>query len=61
MQLKNDGPFNNLRKWVGQFYKPREEARLVQQALNGVHPVRDFPQPSRDLRERGYEDGLYGC
>ncbi len=60
MQLKTDGPFNNVRKWVGQFYKSREDARMVQQELNGVYAVQQFPQPSRELREKGYEDGLFG-
>jgi 3-ketosteroid 9alpha-monooxygenase subunit A len=59
MQLKTDGPFNLVRKWVGQFYKTREDARAVQQELNGVHPVQKFPQPSMELRERGYEAGLF--
>ncbi len=60
MQLKKDGPFNTVRKWVGQFYMPREEAKLRQQELNGVYPVLDFPQPPRSYQEEGYEKGLFG-
>lgn len=60
MQLKKDGPFNMVRKWVGQFYKPREEAKLVQQELNGVHAVLDMPQPSKSWQEQGFEIGLFG-
>lgn len=59
MQLKTDGPFNLVRKWVGQFYMPREQALALRAELNGVHPVHKFPQPSTALRETGYETGLF--
>jgi len=60
MQLKTDGPFNTVRKWVGQFYMPREDAGQLRQQINGVYPVTNFPQPPRDWQEKGYEDGLFG-
>ncbi|MDY0006760.1 MAG: Rieske 2Fe-2S domain-containing protein [Spongiibacteraceae bacterium] len=59
MQLKKDGPFKTVRRWVGQFYKPQEEARAVQQELNGVYPVLDFPQPDKSWIEQGFEKGLF--
>src|SRR5690606_937056 len=59
MQLKKDGPFKTVRQWVGQFYKPQEEARAVQQELNGVYPVLDFPQPDKSWIEQGFEKGLF--
>ena len=60
MQLKTDGPFNTVRKWVSQFYMPREQARQLQQELNGVYPVLNFPQPSDEIRNRGNAEGLFG-
>ena len=60
MQLKTDGPFNTVRKWVSQFYMPREQARQLQQELNGVYPVLNFPQPSEEIRNRGNAEGLFG-
>ncbi|MFM7785639.1 MAG: Rieske 2Fe-2S domain-containing protein [Gammaproteobacteria bacterium] len=59
MQLKTDGPFNTVRKWVGQFYMPREDARQLREQINGVYPVTNFPQPPRDWQQKGYEDGLF--
>jgi len=60
MQLKTDGPFNTVRKWAGQFYKPRADAKVLQQELNGTYPVLDFPQPPRSWQEQGFEKGLFG-
>jgi 3-ketosteroid 9alpha-monooxygenase subunit A len=60
MQLKKDGPFNTVRKWAGQFYKPRADAKALQLELNGTYPVLDFPQPPRSWQEQGFENGLFG-
>lgn len=59
MQTKNDGNFKTLRKWVGQFYMSREDAKGVQAELNGVLPVQDFPQPSMEARDAGFEEDCF--
>ena len=46
IQTPHDGRFRAVRKWVSQFYMPREEAEAVQQALNGVLDVPGFPNAS---------------
>lgn len=61
MQLKKDGPFRKVREWVSQFYMPREEAKALQQELNGVYPVQDFPQPSSSWQEEGFERDLFSA
>ncbi|MAT91162.1 MAG: (2Fe-2S)-binding protein [Halioglobus sp.] len=59
MQTRNDGHFNIQRKWVSQFYMPAAEARKVQEEINGVLPVAEFPQPSRAGRDAGFEDDCF--
>lgn len=59
MQLKSDGPFRTVRKWVNQFYMPREDAKKVQQELNGVLPLENFPQPDKKWQEEGFEKDCF--
>lgn len=59
MQTKKDGQFRAMRKWVGQFYMSAEAAKQVQEDINGVLAVPDFPQPNTTLRDAGFEDDCY--
>ena len=59
MQLKTDGPFNMVRKWVGSFYMPREQGHDLQQQLKGVQAVHNFPQPPARYQEQGFESDMY--
>lgn len=59
MQMKKDGPFNKVRRWVSQFYMPREDAKAIQQELNGIHAVLDFPQPEGDRKGGDFESELF--
>ncbi|MCG8537207.1 MAG: Rieske (2Fe-2S) protein [Pseudomonadales bacterium] len=59
MQTKCDGNFKTLRKWVSQFYMSREDAKGVQAQLNGVLPVTDFPQPTMEARNNGFEEDCF--
>ncbi|PIE40647.1 MAG: (2Fe-2S)-binding protein [Gammaproteobacteria bacterium] len=59
MQTPKDGKFLAVRKWAKQFYMPREDAKVIQDKLNGVLPVRDFPQPTMDARNEGFEDDCF--
>jgi 3-ketosteroid 9alpha-monooxygenase subunit A len=60
MQLKTDGPFNMVRKWVGSFYLSREEGAALREQMKGVQPVHNFPQPPRSYQEQGFESDMYG-
>lgn len=59
MQSPKDGNFRATREWANQFYMPRAEAKGVQEKFNGVLPVKDFPQPTMEAREAGFEDNCY--
>ncbi|NRB37538.1 MAG: Rieske (2Fe-2S) protein [Pseudomonadales bacterium] len=59
MQMKTDGPFRTVRQWIGQFYKNAEDGKVVQQEVNGIHPVLGFPQPTAELKESGFEDDCF--
>jgi len=59
MQLKTDGPFRTIRKWVGQFYMPREAAKAVQEELNGVVAALNFPQPDPKWQQEGFENDCF--
>ncbi|TNF35370.1 MAG: (2Fe-2S)-binding protein [Gammaproteobacteria bacterium] len=59
MQTPKDGNFRAVREWASQFYMPREEAKKIQQKYNGVLPVKDFPQPSMEARNAGFEDNCF--
>lgn len=59
MQTPNDGNFRAVREWAGQFYKPRSEAKAIQEKFNGVLPVKDFPQPTTEARDKGFEDNCF--
>lgn len=59
MQTKNDGQFKTQRKWVSQFYMSADEAKAVQSELNGVVAINDFPQPTTEARDAGYEDNCF--
>ena len=55
LQTKHDGQFKTQRKRVSQFYMSAAEAAAVQQELNGVHCIEDFPQPTLKARDAGFE------
>jgi 3-ketosteroid 9alpha-monooxygenase subunit A len=57
IQLKTDGPFNLGRKWYKQFYETKEGAKAVQESVNGVHHIQDFPTPS-GVTEK-LEEGIF--
>ena len=38
---------------------PREDAKKVQEKFNGVMPVKDFPQPSTEARDNGFEEDCF--
>lgn len=57
MQSKNDGRFRQVREWVSQFYMPLASVKKVQQKLNGIVAVPNFPRPSLEAREAGFEEG----
>ena len=59
MQTKNDGQFKHQRKWASQFYMSAEEARKVHTEVNCVLPVLDFPQPTTEVRDGGFEDDCF--
>lgn len=59
MQSKNDGQFKSNRKWVSQFYKSATEGEKIQQEINGVLPVNDFPQPTTEARDNGFEEDCF--
>lgn len=59
MQMKTDGPFRTVRKWIGQFYMSAEAAKAVQEEVNGVHTVMGFPQPSQEQKESDFEDDCF--
>ncbi|CAA0099154.1 putative 3-ketosteroid-9-alpha-monooxygenase, oxygenase component [Halioglobus japonicus] len=58
IQTPHDGRFRTLRKWVNQFYMPREEAALVQSELNGILPVPGFPDASQH-KEGDFESDCF--
>ncbi len=60
MQLKTDGPFNSVRKWVGSFYQPRDQGQALREQMNGVQAVHNFPQPPRSYQEQGFESDMFG-
>jgi 3-ketosteroid 9alpha-monooxygenase subunit A len=55
MQTQHDGRFRTLRQWVGQFYMALDDARKVQQSIDGVHTVPGFPDASQR-----HSDGFEG-
>lgn len=57
IQLPGDGPFATVRKWYRQFYAARSDIAGLQQVVNGVHNIRDFPVPDTTAMalERGLE------
>jgi 3-ketosteroid 9alpha-monooxygenase subunit A len=59
MQLKTDGPFRKVRTWANQFYNNAEGAKAIQQEINGVHEVLNFPQATTEKRDEGFEDDCY--
>jgi hypothetical protein len=59
MQTPHVGNFRTVRQWVRQFYNPRDKAKEIQAELNGIHTVKDFPQPTTELRDAGYEDDCF--
>lgn len=59
LQTPKDGQFRKARTWAGQFYMNREDAAEVQKKLNGVQPVKGFPQPTMEAREAGFEDDCF--
>jgi 3-ketosteroid 9alpha-monooxygenase subunit A len=61
MQLKKDGPFRTVRKWAGQFYMSREDAKAVQVEVNGIHAVPDFPQPDKKWQDEGFENDCFNA
>ena len=36
MAVRGDGPFGKLRIWYKQFYNPRDEAKKIQERVNGL-------------------------
>ena len=59
MQSPKDGNFRAVREWAQQFYKPLAETAAIQEKFNGVLPVKDFPQPTMEQREAGFEDDCF--
>lgn len=57
IQLATDGPFATGRKWYKQFYDTRANAATYQQAVNGIHHIKDFAVP--DAEARKLEEGLF--
>ena len=56
MQLKTDGPFRTGRKWYSQFYATPEQARGIQQELNGKHLTEGMATPQE--ANHNIDDGL---
>lgn len=56
MQLKTDGPFRTGRKWYSQFYATPEQARDIQQELNGKHLTEGMATPEE--ANHNIDDGL---
>ncbi len=59
LQTKHDGQFKTQRKWVSQFYMSAEDASALQQELDGVHTIENFPQPTFEAREAGFEEDCF--
>jgi 3-ketosteroid 9alpha-monooxygenase subunit A len=59
MQTKSDGQFKNQRKWAAQFYMSAEDSKAIQQELNGVQEINDFPPPTTEARDNGFEDDCF--
>ncbi|MGI9287742.1 MAG: hypothetical protein ACR2P1_20325, partial [Pseudomonadales bacterium] len=59
MQTKSDGQFNTQRKWVGQFYMSERDAQAVKDEINGIVSINDFPQPTTESRDAGFEDDCF--
>lgn len=51
--------YKSVRKWLSQFYMPEHDARAIREEINGVLPVVDFPQPSTEARDAGFEDDCF--
>jgi 3-ketosteroid 9alpha-monooxygenase subunit A len=47
MQLKTDGPFRTGRKWYSQFFATPEDARKIQQELNGILHTEGMATPAQ--------------
>ncbi len=56
MQLKTDGPFRTGRKWYSQFFATPEDAKEVQDEINGVHYTLDMAKP--EDANHNIDDGL---
>jgi len=56
MQLKTDGPFRTGRKWYSQFFATPEDARAVQNELNGVLHTQGMATPAD--ANHNIDDGL---
>lgn len=59
MQTKSDGQFKTCRKWVSQYYMSAADAQAIRDEINGVLPINDFPQPTTEAREAGFEDDCF--
>ena len=53
MQIKNDGPFHEVREWYRQFYNPRHEAADRQAKMNGKYYTPWLEQAPEDVVARG--------
>ena len=47
MQLKTDGPFRIGRKWYSQFFATPEDARDIQDSVNGIHLTQGMRTPAQ--------------
>lgn len=59
MQTKSDGQFKTQRKWVSQFYMADSDAAKIRDEINGVVAVVDFPQPTTEGRDNGFENDCF--
>lgn len=60
IQTPHDGRFRAVRKWVKQFYMPREEAAVLQAELNGVLTVPGFPD-AEPYKQGDFEADCFAC
>ncbi|MFB1035668.1 MAG: Rieske 2Fe-2S domain-containing protein [Sinobacterium sp.] len=57
LQLPKDGPFKKVRDWYKQFYTSGDAVKEIHDKVNGLHHIKDFPQPSDEARE--LDKGLF--
>ncbi|MEY3006481.1 MAG: hypothetical protein RI942_823 [Pseudomonadota bacterium] len=56
MAMKSDGPFRVGRKWYSQFYAKSDDAKALQQELNGFYQIPGVATPAE--KNHAIDDGL---